>query len=63
MGRGVKEPQPWIIEKIVAMLMKETTLLLHQTPPREKEGSVTAYPILTAHLNNELMDLLECEYF
>jgi len=29
--RGNREPQPWVIEQIVCLLMKETALLLHQS--------------------------------
>ena len=49
-----REPQPWLVETLVGILEKETGL---------EHGSDQTLNTLIGSLKNELLDLLESEYF
>ena len=55
-GRHSRQPQPWIIEKLVDLLIKSAEIKSKSSD--EEEG-----PCLRQVLKNELLDLVEGEYF
>lgn len=54
LGENGKEPQPWIIEQLVAMASAETSIT-------ENEDGTPS--LLAAAMKNELLDLIELDYF
>jgi len=48
-------PQPWIVEQLIELLVKDTSI--KQSGEDDNSGD------LLKSLKNELMDLLEGEYF
>lgn len=63
-AQQVREPQPWLIEKILEHLQEQKPVLIRrQEAEPGEETSAERHSLLIQHLLDELMDIVEGEYF